>query len=424
MERGYLLMSRKERLRKSVVERIVSGELLQVEAASLLGLSERQMKRIYRRYRLEGDAGLIHRGRGRQCSGRTKPAELRKCILERYQEVYKGFGPTLAAEKLAQEGLVIDHETLRRWLIAEGLWQRRRKRGQHRQRRVPKEHFGELVQLDGSHHAWYGPEQSHTCLMSMVDDATGLAMTLMAEQETTEAAMMLLWRWVERHGVPKALYTDRKSVYITERPPTLEEQLAGEEPMTAFGKACKKLDIAIIPASSPQAKGRVERKHGVYQDRLCHELRLRNITTIEQTNRLLHEEFDAYLNQKFVRCPRSKHDFHRLLPPRTDLRNIFCHEYTRVLANDWTISFNGMILQVLKLNKPLPKPKAKVTVRRWLDGTIHLFYCDHPLVFDTLSQLPPKPQSQPTPSKKQRKPTKPRFDHPWRRRACSMNTKK
>lgn len=424
MERGYLLMSKKERLRKSVVERIASGELLQVEAAALLGLSARQMKRIYHRYRLEGDAGLIHRSRGRQCSSRTKPAALREHILERYRQIYKGVGPTLAAEKLAQEGLVVDHETLRRWLITEGLWQRRRKRGQHRERRTPKEHFGELVQLDGSHHAWYGPEKPRTCLMSMVDDATGLSMTLMAEQETTEAAMMLLWRWLERYGVPKALYTDRKNVYITERPPTLEEQLAGEEPMTAFGKACKKLGILIIPANSPQAKGRVERKHGVYQDRLCHELRLRNITTIEETNRLLHEEFDEHLNQKFARCPRSKHDFHRLLPPRTELRDIFCHEYIRVLANDWTIAYKGMTLQVLKLNKPLPKPKTKVAVRQWLDGTIHLFYRDHPLVFDILPEPPPRPKSQPTPHKKRPKPAKPRFDHPWKRRACIMNDKK
>lgn len=423
MERGCLLMSKEERLRKCIVERVASGELLQVEAAALLGISERQMKRIYSRYRLEGDAGLVHRGRGR-CSGRRTPEELRRQILARYEEAYQGLGPTLAAEKLAQEGLVINHETLRRWLIAEGLWQRRRKRGQHRQRRPPKEHFGELIQLDGSHHAWYGQDRPRACLMSMVDDATGIAMTLMDEQETTEAAMTLLRRWIERHGVPKALYTDRKNVYIPERPPTLEEQLAGEEPMTAFGKACNKLGILIIPANSPQAKGRVERKHGVYQDRLCHELRLRNITTIEETNRLLHEEFDDHLNGKFARCPRSGHDFHRLLPPRTDLRDIFCHEQTRVLANDWTLAYNGMILQVLKLNHPLPQPKAKITVRRWLDGTLYLLYRERPLVFNILSEPPPKPPRQPALPKTPRTTTKPKRDHPWRGQARTMQAKK
>lgn len=423
MKEGHLLMSKKERLRKSVVERVGSGELSRVEAAVLLGISSRQMRRIYRRYCEEGDAGLVHRGRG-HCSGRKKPEELRKQVLARYAEVYQGLGPTLAAEKLAEEGLVIDHETLRRWLIAQGQWQRHRKRGQHRQRRPPKEHFGELVQLDGSHHGWYGQDQPRACLMSLVDDATGLSMTLMAEQETTEAAMTLLQRWLERHGVPKALYTDRKNVYVPERPPTLEEQLAGEEPMTAFGKACKKLGILIIPANSPQAKGRVERKHGVYQDRLFHELRLRNITSIEETNRLLHEEFDDHLNRKFARCPRSKRDFHRLLPPRTDLRDIFCHEHTRVLANDWTLAYNGMVLQVLKLNNPLPKPKAKITVRRWLDGTLYLLYRERPLVFNVLPEPPPRTQPKPAPPKTPRAPTKPRRDHPWRRQARTMHAKK
>lgn len=422
MNEGHLLMSKKERLRKSVVERISCGELQQTEAASLLGISARQMKRIYRRYRLEGDAGLLHRGRGRP-SRRSKPADMRAQALARYRQVYQGLGPTLASEKLAEEGLAVDHETLRRWLIADGQWQRQRKRGRHRQRRPPKEHFGELLQLDGSHHAWYGPERPHTCLMNLVDDATSRSMTHMAEQETTEAAMTLLWRWIERYGIPKALYTDHKNVYLPERPATLEEQLAGKEPMTAFGKACKKLGILIIPASSPQAKGRVERKHGVYQDRLCHELRLQNITTIEQTNRLL-ERFDDDMNQKFAHEPRAKRDFHRALPPSTDLQDIFCYEQTRVLANDWTIRYNGATMQVLKLNAPLPKPKTKITVRRWLNGAIHLVYRDRPLVFSVLPEPPPRTPLPPPPPKAPKKPNKPSSSHPWRRRAWTMKSNK
>lgn len=416
-------MSRKERLRKSIVERVTSGELSQKEAASLLGLSTRQMKRIYGRYRLEGDAGLVHRSRGKS-SSHSRPPEERRQILARYEQAYQGLGPTLAAEKLAEEGLKIAPETLRRWLIKKGLWQRHRKRSQYRQRRPPKEHFGELLQLDGSHHAWFGQEQPRTCLMSLVDDATGVTMTLMTAQETTEAAMRLLQRWIERYGVPKALYTDRKNVYIPERSPTFEEQLAGEEPMTAFGKACKKLGILIIPANSPQAKGRVERKHGVYQNRLCHEIRLRNITTIEEVDSLLHDEFDEHLNRKFAHPPCSKHDFHRRLPPRTDLRDIFCHEQTRVLANDWTLAYSGMVLQIMRLNNPLPKPKAKITVRRWLDGTLHLLYRERSLQFSVLSSSPPKPQQKSPPKKAHRTSIKPRRDHPWRRRAASTQSKK
>lgn len=416
-------MSKKERLRKSVLERVACGELLQVEAAALLGLSVRQMKRIWSRFCLEGDAGLVHRSRGRR-SCRSAPEDLRKQVLKRCEQVYQGLGPTLASEKLAEEGMVVDHETLRRWLIADGQWQRRRKRGQHRERRPPKEHFGELLQLDGSHHAWYGPEHPQACLMSLVDDATGRSMTLMAQQETTEAAMTLLQRWLEAHGVPKALYTDRKNVYLPDRPPTLEEQLAGQEPMTAFGKSCKKLGILIIPANSPQAKGRVERKHGVYQDRLYHELRLRGITTIEASNRLLQEQFDEHLNQKFARAPRSKRDFHRLVPPRTDLRDIFCHEDARVLANDWTIRYNGLVLQVLKLNSPLPRPKAKITVRRWLNGALHLLYRDRPLVFNVLPEPPPRQPPKPVSPKAPRAPIKPGRNHPWRRGTRTMLSKK
>jgi transposase len=415
-------MSKKERLRKSVVERVSSGELLQVEGACLLGLSVRQMKRICKRYREEGDAGLVHRSRGGKSSRSVSP-QRREAVLKRYEETYKGMGPTLAAEKLAAEGLAVDHETLRRWLIAEGQWQRRRKRGRHRSRRPPKEHFGELVQFDGSHHAWHGPEHPRSCLMVMVDDATGASMGFMAEAETTEAAMRLLQAWIERHGVPKALYTDRKNVYVTERAPTLEEQLAGEEPLTAFGKACRKLGIVIVTAHSPQAKGRVERKNGVYQDRLCHELRLRGIECIDETNRLLREEFDDCLNRKFARTPRSPRDFHRALPKGTDLRDVFCYEETRVLGNDWTIRYNNQFFQILKLNNPLPKPKARITVRQWLDGSLHLRYNGRPLVFESIPVPPPKPEKRTTP-KPPRPKNKPASDHPWRRRArLRENTK-
>ena len=416
-----LSFSRKELLRKSVVERVASGALSQSAASSLLGISVRQMKRVYARYRKEGDAGLAHRGRGRP-SCRALPAAFRAQVLERCRSAYSGLGPTLAAEKLAEEGLVVDHETLRRWLIQEGAWQRRRKRSQHRERRPRKERFGELVQMDGSHHAWHGPEHPHSCLMSLVDDATGRCMTLLAEQETTGAAMALLQRWVKRYGVPQALYTDRKNVYVTDRPPTLEEQLADEEPRTVFGAACGKLDIQIVRAHSPQAKGRVERKYGVYQDRLVHELRLRGVTGIEETNRLLAEEFDELLNGKFARPPRSPHDFHRPLPKGLDLRDVFCRDETRVLANDWTITHRRRIFQVLKLNTPLPKPKSKITVRTWADGSVHLLHGHHRLVFSTLESPPPKPEPAPAPPPAPRTKKKPAPEHPWRKTATAKRT--
>ena len=263
-----------------------------------------------------------------------------------YREELEGFGPTLASEKLAERKLVVDHETLRRWLLAAGLWQRERRRGKYRRRRARKEHFGELVQLDGSHHEWFGGTRRY-CLLSMVDDATSRRHSLISAEETTESAMRLLWRWVLRYGVPRALYCDRKNVYVTDREPTLEEDLAGEPALTAFGKACRKLGIEIIAASSPQAKGRVERSHGVYQDRLVKELRLRKITTLESANELLDAGgFDAELNRRFAKPPASALDLHQAISKRVDLAGVFAYEQTRRVQNDWTVRFENRWLQI------------------------------------------------------------------------------
>ena len=346
---GHLLMSAKERGRKVEFEGIVEGRMTIREVSGRLELSYRQCRRSYKRFREEGDTGLVHRSRG-QPSNRAKRAEFRRAVLERCKERYEGFGPTFASEKLAGDGYELDHETLRRWLIADGQWRRRRKRGKHRARRPRREHFGELVQLDGSHHEWFGAGRPRTCLMNMVDDATGTTMALMANEETTEVAMRLLWRWIERYGIPKALYTDKKNVFVTDREPTIEEQLAGEEPRTAFGKACKKLGIEIIRAHSPQAKGRVERSNGVYQDRLVKELRLHGITTVEQANKLLAEGFSEALNARFEQEPASPTDFHRRVPKRLNLAEVFSWEDRRTLQNDWTIRYNNRFYQILKQN--------------------------------------------------------------------------
>ena len=383
---GHLLMSRKELRRKSVLEMVRSGTMTLVEASQRMRLSYRQTLRVYQRFLAEGDAGLVHRRRG-QPSNRAYPAHFREEVLGRYRERYQAYdlGPTLVAEKLAEEGLVIDHETLRRWLLEAGDWRKRRKRHTHRSRRQRRAHFGDLVQMDGSHHRWFGPDKEQACLMNMVDDATGATMGLMAAQETTEAAMRLLRRWIEVHGVPRALYTDKKSVYITDREPTLEEQLAGEEPLTAFGKACHKLDIEIITAHSPQAKGRVERSNGVYQDRFVKELALGDITTLAAANALLAAGFTDALNAKFVVAPLEAEDFHRPVPQGLDLDDVFCFETSRVVQNDWTVRHENRYYQIHKDNTPLPKPKTKVLVRTHLDGRTQLLHKGKPLAFCAIS---------------------------------------
>jgi len=402
MER-HLLMSLKELRRKGICEDVLAGRLTLREGSRQLVLSYRQMLRVYERFESEGVKGLVHRNRGRP-SNRRKAEALRTKALARYEERYAdyGLGPTLAAEKLAEEGLVLDHETLRRWLLSGGLWKKRRKRRAHRSRRERKAHFGELVQMDGSHHEWFGSQKPRSCLMNMVDDATGTTEGLLAEQETTEAAMQLLWRWIEKYGVPVALYTDKKSVFVTDREPTLEEQLADEAPLTAFGKACKKLGISIITANSPQAKGRVERKHAVFQDRFVKELALRRITTLAAANKLLNNGFIQSLNEKFAVAPLEPKSYHRPLGPGVELADIFCFETVRKLHNDWTIRHGQRYYQITDDNRPLPRPKDKILIRVRLDGTVALLYRDKELHFECLT--PKKLQARHEQSQKKTEP--------------------
>ncbi|MCK4516004.1 MAG: transposase, partial [Spirochaetaceae bacterium] len=220
-------MSKRDIRRVQMMGMVGEGKRSLSAAAEVLGVSYRQAKRIYRRYREEGPPGVVHRSVGTR-SHRSLGEELKAQVIERYCEQYAGFGPTLAAEKLGErDGLEVDHETLRRWLIGEGLWQAKRQRRQYRSRRERRHRFGELVQFDGSHHDWFEGRAEKCCLMNMVDDATGTTLSFLDEQETTVGAMRLLWAWIERYGIPHAVYCDRKNAFVLDREPTIEEQLRG-----------------------------------------------------------------------------------------------------------------------------------------------------------------------------------------------------
>ncbi len=410
-----LVMSAKERVRVVELERVQRGEQSLVQAASRMALSYRQAKRVWRRYGEQGDVGLVHRSRGRPSNRRKPGAERERCV-ELYRERLDGFGPTYASELLAERwDLVVDHETLRRWLLAEGLWQIRRRRPRHRRWRARKERFGELVQLDGSDHDWFGHAR-RSCLLAMVDDATGRRRTRMASGETTVDALKLLWLWVERYGVPKCLYVDRKSVYITEREPTVEEQLAGRAPATAFGRVCQRLGIEILAAGSPQAKGRVERSHGVYQDRLVKLIRLDGLSSYEQLNAVL-EDFDEGLNERLTVEPASPIDAHRPVPQEMDLADVFVLDFTRTVQNDWTVRFENSWFQITGPKRSLPPAKHKVQLLRRLDGSLAIHYRGRPVAYELLPERPPKAKAQPkrTEAKPPAKPWRPAPDHPWRR---------
>ena len=302
-------MSKRELGRVEVLARVRSRQLRLVDAAVLLRRGYRQTKRLWKRYREEGAAGLKHRSAGRR-SNRAYAESFRRKVLGMVREKYGGavgerFGPTLAAEHLASEDAErVDAETLRRWMLAEGLWSRERRRRRHRRRRERKEHLGELVQMDGSFHAWLEERGPEGCLMDLADDATNTTLARLGEEETIWAAAGALRAWIERYGVPLALYVDWKNLY--KRSATAQERLRGEEPITQFGRMCAKLGIEVIAASSPQAKGRVERMHGTHQDRLVKKLRRKKISTHAEANAYLDQEYLVEHNRRFARGARSE----------------------------------------------------------------------------------------------------------------------
>ena len=382
-------MSARERERLKIFARVKGGELQQKEAAALCQLEYRYLRRLYQRYCQQGDRGLIHQGRGRP-SNRAKTAEFKAAVLARYQERYPDFGPTLAVEKLALDGYAVDHETLRGWLIKAGLWQKRRKRARHRSWRERRAHFGELVQMDGSHHKWFEERAPKCCLMNMVDDAQGTTQSLLDEEETIFAAMGLLWRWIDLYGIPQSLYTDKKNVYVVDEKTRERAADSGEEVFTQFGRACHQLGIKIITAHSPEAKGRVERNHGTYQDRLVKELRLAEISTITAGNEFLQRGYCAQLNQKFEVAPRSQVDYHRSAKGY-DLASIFCVEEERSLSADWIVRFANQFYQLQPTRKS-QVAKGKVRVRHYLNGELHFCYAQRDLAYTLLPERPkPKP---------------------------------
>ena len=251
----------------------------------------RQSKRIWRRYQDEGDAGLVHRLRGK-ASARRKPPALREQVLALCEaERYEGFGPTLMAEHRLKAKLVVDHEPLRRWRIAKGKHPVRQRKAKHRQWRERKAGFGEMVQLDGSPHDWFEGRGPKGVLMVMVDDATNRMRARFFAEETTRASYDVLEGGIKPHGWPGRLQVDRDSIYRCEGLPSIAEQLAGKEPQPQFGRAMEQLGIKLIRAHSPQAKGRVARMHGTLQDRLAKELRLLGIKDIEGANRFLEGQY-------------------------------------------------------------------------------------------------------------------------------------
>ena len=418
---GRTALSKRELQRAGILARVKAGDLALKKATDLLRVSYRQAKRLWKRYQAGGAAALKHGNAGRK-SNRARSAKERRKILKLVREKYSGdeqrrFGPTLAAEHLASEDqLEVHPETLRRWMLAEGLWSKARKRKPHRSRRERRAHFGELVQLDGSFHDWYQGRAPRACLMNMVDDATSRVEAYLGEEETIWAAARILRQWIEKYGVPLALYTDWKNVYVRE--PTEKEQLHGKVPVTQFGRMCQKLEIRIIAANSPQAKGRVERGNGTHQDRLVKKLGRKKIHTHAAANQFLQEQYLADHNVRFARPSAEPQDYHRKAPCARELEQVFCLETERSLSNDWVVRYENRYLQ-LERQSDYPPRQGKVTVCEWEDGRIEIRYKGKTRRHREIEAPQPKPPAPirmlDTPRRKSS--WKPPASHPWKRSA-------
>jgi transposase len=370
-------MSQRERDRLKVLHGVQQGLHSQAKAAQLLGLTVRQVRRLQERLDEGGDAALVHRLRGKP-SNRQLDAKLRKRVLGEYRKLYTGFGPTLACEKLAEQDLHVSPDTLRRWLLAEGLWQRQRRRDTHRQRRPRRACFGELVQMDTSLHEWTEGRGESMVLITMIDDATSRILARFYPGDTVEAHFDLLGRWIEKFGRPLALYTDRHGIFEAHKKG--QPDYEGE---TQFSRALAELAIELIKAHSPQAKGRVERSFGTAQDRWVKEMRLAKVKTIVEANALLERLLPAH-NRRFSVAAAETADAHRALGPTHHLSAILSVQEQRVVSNDYTIRFANRLYQ---LDQPIyPGERGgKVTIELRLDGTMAIRFADRYLKYHEIT---------------------------------------
>jgi transposase len=365
-------MSQPERDVLKVMGLVLTGERTQPEAARLLGKSIRQVRRIQRRLESEGDVGVIHRLRGQQSNHKSEES-FRKRVVAVYKSDYSDFGPTLAAEKLAEREMVVSSETLRRWLLAEGLWKRKRRRNKHRSRRARRECFGEMIQADGSEHDWTEGRGETMELLLLIDDATNRIEARFYPGERLVSYFDLLGRYLKRHGRPLAFYADRSTIFQPQ-----EKSLKAEE--TQFGRALRELDVELIAAYSPQAKGRVERFFGYAQDRWVKEMRLAKVTTIAEANALIETKLQPEYNRRFTKQAGSPNDAHLALGTKHNPSSILSVQTARVVSNDYVVRFRNRHYQLHKPARPGLRG-GKVIVEERLDGTLAIRfknrYLDH-----------------------------------------------
>ena len=410
-----LTMSAKELSRIEIIQKLSEKRLTQTEAGEILGLSVRQVKRLLKAYRQTGANGLISKRRGKPSPNQIK-AEVKQKVLDLLKGKYHGFGPTLACEKMVEvDELPISKESVRQLMIVEGLWKARKARkGVTHQMRERRACYGELVQIDGSPYAWF-EERGPSCnLLVTIDDATGkLGGLLFVEQESFHTYAQLVKVYLACHGKPVAFYSDKHSIFRVN-----QASVGKTEGLTQFGRAMQELDIEILCANTPQAKGRVERANQTLQDRLVKELRLRGISSMQQGNAFL-PEFILDFNRRFAVPPRSTHDAHRPLLPSENLAHILTWQEPRTLSKNLTLQFKNVVYQIQTDRPTYALRNARVTVCEDANGQVTLFYKAKPLAFTIFHKQ--QHQAQIVDTKhldqallNQRKAHPPAPNHPWR----------
>ena len=369
-EKDIIMVSQKELRQLHVICKVLDKQIKQIEAADILQLTDRQIRRLVKRVRLKGNAGITHTSRGKP-SSRAIPRKIKDRAIKLYKGKYKGFGPTLAQEKLFEiDKIKISDETLRGWLIEEGEWKKARKKRQHRCWRERKACFGQMIQMDGSHHDWLEGRGPKLVIMAYIDDATNTVFANFYDYESTIPTMNSFKGYIKQYGIPQCLYLDKHTTYKSNARLTIEEELEGKrEPKSQFERALKELGVEVIHANSPQAKGRIERLFKTLQDRLIKEREKDNISTKEDANGFLEKYLPKY-NKKFSNLPANTANLHRKIPKGLNLDSIFSIKTKRVLRNDWTVTHNKQLYQIEET--PSNTRIKIVIVEERIDNTIHI----------------------------------------------------
>lgn len=382
--KDIIKMSVTELKRLPIIHKVINDELTQAKASSVLNICTRQIRRIRDKVKKEGDEAIVHRSRGKP-SHNAKPGKIKNMVLKLCKTRYEGFNPTFASEKLFEiDKIRISDETLRLWFIENNIEYKTRKARKHRKWRERKHHFGEMVQVDGSHHDWFEGRGPKCVFMLHIDDATSKRYARFYEYEGTLPFMDSFKRYAKRYGLPHTIYIDKHSTYKSTGKPSIEDQLNDREPLTQVGRALEELGVDVIFADSPQAKGRVERNFETFQDRLIKEMRLQKIRTIPQANTFLRHYLPAF-DKRFSVEPIEGADLHRPLPEGIDLDAILCIKKDHPIRNDFTVVHDKKLYQILERTNA-----KKITVEERINGRMLITYKSKPLRYKEITQRPKK----------------------------------